>query len=194
MPGINKTNPNRIVAGAGRVSFIEIEMTAAEAVEAFGANVAHVDGFYRAFETSIEDAKKLKRDPGAKIIQNEAGVSRKQLTTKDDAMLEVVSLYGDDATTRLYDIMERRPRRVRGTRPAPDDADGANPAILFGLRNAFKVAGSEREFGTDVVKAAMTIQASRTEDGKPAFDEATVDLSDETDWPANVADFKSDAI
>lgn len=193
MPRVNKQNPNRITAGVGPNSFVEIEMSAAEAVEVFGVNAAHVDGFYRAFEVSIEDAKKLKQDPGAKLVQNEAGETRAQIFTKDDVMLEVTSLYADAIQQRLNAVMERRARRVRGTYPAPRDAAGDRPATLFGIRNAFKVAGSERDLGTAEMKQAITLQGSRTEDG-PGLVEGVVDLDDEAGWPANLAPWKSDAV
>jgi hypothetical protein len=192
MPGINKTDRNQVVVGADLTSFVEVQLLGAEADEIFGVDVAHVDGFYRCFEVSMEDAKKLSRDRGAKRVYREGGVLLKQLTTKDTAMLELTSLYGGVETRKLFEKLEGKLRNYRGTRPAPDDRAEAGETILYGIRNACVQAGFQDERGQNEVKSTRTIEGSGTDAGLPSFEEEYVDLTDETGWPANLADFRSD--
>ena len=196
MPDFDVRSGDRIVDQGDGEIYAAVKLTAPEAVAAYG--VGKLAGFYKFAEADIEDARKLKRDLGSKLITTENGVIRKQVRTKDEAMMDMVLLYDDNATKALLEILRRKAHTYRLVAPGAVadgvDADGQTFHEVTALRNAFCSDGFEKEYKPGVRKQAVTITGSRTADGKPSVTQVAVDLADEETWPDELVDVKSDAV
>lgn len=163
---------------------LQVKLDATEAETYFGTGATA--GWY---PMGLSEESAWEDDFNIEAVRTERNVVVKRKKKKADGKI----------STKLLETGGRQYVMAKDLREKAHDyrifypQDGTN-ALLVGLRNATVMSPRKGEGKAETRRVLDTeVMGSKTADGKDGIQVAVVDRSDETAWPVEVADFKTDA-
>lgn len=143
------------------------------------------------YSVSILTGGDMGRDVDVEVERDEAGNEFKQLVKRDDFVVGNAARQTDDYTLRLLDWLETNYVPGRYPLPAGHDADGnaLHQMWCFPHVRVDKEGWKQNTADGSKRQRSFTLRSVKRNDEGPGFYH-TVDLADQTNWPAKMTPYK----